>query len=83
MPELAHQGIFQLQQDHCGWHNYLFSKNYTLYGVYISLNFGFRLNRLAFNDAKTLFFIYQKLFKDKKNYLLGSNFKNLKENPVK
>ena len=24
-----------------------FSKNYTLYGVYIFLNFGFRLNRLA------------------------------------
>ena len=35
----------------------IFSKNYTLYGVYILPNFGFRLTRLAFNDTKTLFFI--------------------------
>ena len=90
VPELAHQGIFQLSrlsincyvkttkkcslylsrtdflkilsvpQDHCGSHNNLmkfFSKNYTLYGVYIFSNFGFRLNRLAFNDTKIHFYI--------------------------
>ena len=90
MPELAHQGIFQLSrlsvncyvktvkkcslylsrtdflkmlsvpQDHCGSHNNFmkfFSKNYTLYGVYIFSNFGFRLNRLALNDTKTHFYI--------------------------
>ena len=34
-----------------------FSKNYTLYGVYISLNFGFRLNLLAFKDTKMHFYI--------------------------
>jgi len=33
-----------------------FSKSYTLYGVYIFLNFGFRLNRLAFNDTKNIHF---------------------------
>ena len=75
VPELAHQGIFQLsrlsincyvkttkkcslylsrtdfmtvlsvRQDHCGSHNNFikkFSKNYTFYGVYISLFIGFR-----------------------------------------
>ena len=34
-----------------------FPKNYTLYGVYISLNFGFCHSRLAFNDTKTHFYI--------------------------
>ena len=34
-----------------------FAKNYTLYGVYTSLNFRFRLNRLAFKDTKTNFYI--------------------------
>ena len=47
-------------QDHCGSHNYFlknFSKKYTLYGVYTFLNFGIRLNRLAFNDTKTHFYM--------------------------
>ena len=77
--------ILSVPQDHCGVQNNLmkfFSKNYTLYGVYIFLNFGFLLNRLAFNDTKTLF-IYQKLSKDKNNYFIGSNFKNLSEDSVK
>ena len=89
VPELAHQGVFQLSrlsincyvkttkkcslylsrtdflkilsvpQDHCGSHNNflkIFSKNYTLYGVYIFLNFGICLNPLAFNDTKTHFY---------------------------
>ena len=101
VPELAHQGIFQLSrvsvncyvktmkkyplplnladflkilsssQDHCWSHNNFiekFSKNYTLYGVNISLNFGFRLNRFAFNDTKTHF--------------LSPNFMNLSQNLV-
>ena len=52
--------ILSVPQGHCGSHNHfmkLFSKNYTLNGVYISLNFGFRLNRLMFNDTKTHFYI--------------------------
>ena len=52
--------VFSVPQDHCGKHNNFikfFSKNYTLYGVYISLNFGFRLYRLTFNDTKTHFYI--------------------------
>ena len=88
VPELAHEGIFQLSrlsvncyvktvknyplylnltdfkkiisapQDHFESHNNFmkfFSKNYTLYGVYMFSNFGFRLNRLAFNDTKIYF----------------------------
>ena len=90
VPEMAHQGIFQLSRlsvncfvktvkkyslyfnhtdfmrvlsvphDHCGTHNNfikIFSRNYSLYGVYIFSNFGFRLNRLAVNDTKTHFYI--------------------------
>ena len=90
MPELAHQGIFQLSrlsvicfvktmkkyplhlnradfmkilpvpQDHCASHNNflkIFSKNYTLYGVYIFLNFGIRLNHLSFYDTKTQLYV--------------------------
>ena len=41
--------ILSVPQDHCGSHNNflkIFSKNYTLYGVYIFLNFGIHLNRL-------------------------------------
>ena len=52
--------ILLVPQDHCESHeNFMnfFSKNYTLFGVYISLNFGFRLNRFAFNDKKTHFYI--------------------------
>ena len=49
-------------QDHCRSHNNFmkfFSKNYTLYGVYMFMNSGFRLklNRLADNDTETLFYI--------------------------
>ena len=69
--------VLLVPQDHCGTHNYFinfFSKNYTLYGVYIFINFGFRLNRLAFNDTKTHFYIYQKLFKDKKELLFRFQF---------
>ena len=52
--------VLSVPQDHCGTHNNfmkIFSKNYTLYGVYIFPNFGFRLNRLAFHDTKTHFYI--------------------------
>ena len=35
----------------------LYSIIYTLYGVHISINFGFRLNRLAFNATKAHFHI--------------------------
>ena len=52
--------VLSVPQDRCGSHNNLmkfFSKNYTLYGVYIFSNFGFRLNRLAFNDTKIHFYI--------------------------
>ena len=52
--------VLSVPQDRCGTHyNYMkfFSKNYTLYGVYIFPNFGFRLNRFAFNDTKTRFYI--------------------------
>ena len=52
--------VLSVPQDHCGTQNNftkIFSKNYTLYGVYIFPNFGFRLTRLAFNDTKTLFYI--------------------------
>ena len=48
--------ILSVPQDHCGSHNNflkIFSKNYTLYGVYIFLNFDIRLTRLMFNDTKT------------------------------
>ena len=51
--------ILSEPQDHCRSHNNFmkfFSKNYTLYGVYIFINFGFRLNGLAFNDTKTHFY---------------------------
>ena len=47
-------------QDHCGSHdNFMkfFSENYTLYGVYIFSDFGFRLNRLALNDPYSHFYI--------------------------
>ena len=52
--------IMSVPQDHCRSHNYffkIFSKNYTLYGVYIFSNFGFCLNRLALKDTKTHFYI--------------------------
>ena len=52
--------ILSVPQDHCRSHNNFmkfFSKNYTLYGVYISLYFGFRLNRLASHVKKTYFYI--------------------------
>ena len=52
--------VLSVPQDHCGTHNNfmkIFSKNYTVYGVYIFPNFGFRLNRLAFHDTKTHFYI--------------------------
>ena len=38
--------VLSVLQEHCGTHNNLmkiFSKNYTLYGVYIFLNFDIRL----------------------------------------
>ena len=47
-------------QDQCGSHNNFMKflpKNYTLYGVYIFSNFGFRLNRLTLDDTKTRFHI--------------------------
>ena len=47
--------ILSVPKDYCESHNNFiknFSKNYKLYGVYISLNFGFRL---AFKDTKRLF----------------------------
>ena len=50
--------VLSVPQDHCRTHNNfmkIFSKNYTFYGVYIFSNFGFRLNRFAFNDTKTFF----------------------------
>ena len=50
--------ILSVPQDHWGSHNNFmkfFSKNFTLYCVYILINFGFRLNRVAFNDTKTHF----------------------------
>ena len=52
--------VLSVPQDRCGTHyNYMkfFSKNYTLYGVYIFLNFDIRLNRLTFYDTKTHFYI--------------------------
>ena len=52
--------VLSVLQEHCGTHNNLmkiFSKNYTLYGVYIFLNFDIRLNRLTFYDTKTHFYI--------------------------
>ena len=52
--------VLSVPQDHYGIHNNfmrIFSKNYTLYGVYIFSNIGFRLNRLAFTDTKTHFYI--------------------------
>ena len=48
--------ILSVPQDHCGSHNN-FSKIYTLYGVYIILNFGIRLNRHTFYDKKTHLYI--------------------------
>ena len=45
--------ILSVPKDHCGSHNNfmnIFSKNYTLYGVYIFINFSIRLNRFAFNS---------------------------------
>ena len=101
VPELAHQGIFQLSQlsvncyvnttkkcslnlsrkdffiilsvpqDHCGSHNNLlkFFSNFTFYGVYISINFDFRLNRLAFTD--TNFFQGYKQLLAKKDIYFG------------
>ena len=97
MPELAHQGIFQLlrvsvncyvktmkkyrillnltdfmkilskPQDHCGSQNnfMIFFRKNILFMVFNStLNLGFRLNRLAFNDTKTYLYISE--VKDKK-----------------
>ena len=52
--------ILSLPQDHYGSHNNflkIFSKNYTLYGVYIFLNFGIRLNHLSFYDTKTQLYV--------------------------
>ena len=52
--------IMSVPQDHYGSHNNflkIFSKNYTLYGVYLFLNFGIRLNRFTFNDTKTHFYV--------------------------
>ena len=51
--------VLSVTQDHCGTHyNFMknFSKNYTLYGVYIFPNFGFSLNRLTLNDTKIHFY---------------------------
>ena len=81
VPELAHKGIFQLSLL-CLNCYVKTMKNYTLYGVYISLNFGFRLNRPAFNDTKHIL-VNQKLFKEKKKFFLGSNFINLSDNLIK
>ena len=75
--------ILSVPLDHCGTHNNFlkkFSKNYTLYGVYIYSNFDIRLNRLT---TRKHIFINQKLFKDKKNYFCGPNFINLSENLIK
>ena len=77
--------VLSVLQEHCGTHNNLmkiFSKNYTLYGVYIFLNFGIRLNHLPFTTRKHNC-MYQKLFKDKTYNFLGSNFINLWENLIK
>ena len=52
--------MLSVPQDHSGSHNNFmnfFPKNYTLYGVYIFSNFGFRLNHLTLNDTKTHFYI--------------------------
>ena len=48
--------ILSVPQDHCQSQNYftkIFSENYRFYGVYISLNSDFSLNRLSLNDTKT------------------------------
>ena len=78
--------VLSVPQDHCGSHNdfiKIFSKNYTLYCVYIFPNFGIRLTRLALNGTKTLFYISKGVLRLKKDYIVGSNFINLSENLVK
>ena len=48
--------ILSVPQDHCGSQNNfmkIFSRNYTLNGVNISINFGFCLNRLAFRAPES------------------------------
>ena len=77
--------ILSVPQDHCGSHNNLmkfFSKNYTLYGVYIFSNFGFRLNRLAFNDTKKTFLYIRSCSKIKRITFFGSNVINLSANLI-
>ena len=52
--------IMSVPQDHYGRHNNfleIFSINYTLYGVYIFLNFDIRLDRLTFYDTKTHLYV--------------------------
>ena len=52
--------ILSLQQDHCGSQNNflkIFSKNYTLYGIYIFLNFGIRLSNLSFYGTKIQLYV--------------------------
>ena len=59
--------VLSVPQDHCGTHNNfmkIFSKNYTLYGVYIFSNFGVPIV-LHLTTQKHIF-IYQKLFWDYK-----------------
>ena len=72
--------ILSVPRDHYGSHNNLmklFSKNFTLYGVYISIYFGFRLNRqVRFRTKKNKFIDIRNCSKIKKNYFLGSNFIN-------
>ena len=61
--------VLSVPQDHCGTHNNfmkIFSKKYTLYGVYILSNFCFRLNRLTSNDTKTHFYTSKVVLRLKK-----------------
>ena len=56
--------LMSVPKDHRGSHNNfmkIFSKKYTLYGVHIFLNFGYHLNRLAFNDMKKHFYISENI----------------------
>ena len=73
--------ILSVPRDHYGSHNNLmklFSKNFTLYGVYISIYFGFRLNRqVRFRTKKKQIYRYKKLFKNKKELLFRFQFYKL------
>ena len=64
--------VLSVLKGRCGTRNNLMkilSKNYTLYGVYIFSKIGFRLNRLAFNDTKTHFYISEVVQRQKRSTL--------------